>query len=175
MGIKHAFTSSVDDGSDTTLVRPANWNADHIIDGDIELGQYSIEIPSAEPTSDDTGIGIKRSATVDSNSTGVGCPLYMASDGHYDQCDADAIATMPCSAIALETGTGTKEVMLWGVIRNDGWAFTAGQIIYVSTTVGTLTATAPTGEDDVIQAVGVALTDDTIFFNPSYIYITHEA
>ena len=30
MAIKHAFTSSKADGADTTLVRPANWNADHI-------------------------------------------------------------------------------------------------------------------------------------------------
>ena len=30
MAIKHAFTSSKADGADTTLVRPANWNADHV-------------------------------------------------------------------------------------------------------------------------------------------------
>ena len=30
MAIKHAFTSPKADGADTTLVRPANWNADHI-------------------------------------------------------------------------------------------------------------------------------------------------
>ncbi len=29
MPIKHAFTSGVVDGSDATLVRPTNWNADH--------------------------------------------------------------------------------------------------------------------------------------------------
>ena len=29
MPIKHAFTSAIEDGLDTTLVRPSNWNADH--------------------------------------------------------------------------------------------------------------------------------------------------
>lgn len=30
MPIKHAFTSLKGDGGDTTLIRPSNWNADHI-------------------------------------------------------------------------------------------------------------------------------------------------
>lgn len=30
MPIKHAFTSAIADGADATLVRPSNWNADHI-------------------------------------------------------------------------------------------------------------------------------------------------
>ena len=30
MAIKHAFTSPKTDGVDTTLVRPVDWNADHI-------------------------------------------------------------------------------------------------------------------------------------------------
>jgi hypothetical protein len=29
-GIKHAFTSGKSDGGDATLVRPSNWNADHV-------------------------------------------------------------------------------------------------------------------------------------------------
>jgi len=33
MRITHAFTSPKADGSDTSLVRPSNWNADHIITG----------------------------------------------------------------------------------------------------------------------------------------------
>jgi hypothetical protein len=31
MGIKHSFTSPKDDGTDATVVRPSNWNADHVI------------------------------------------------------------------------------------------------------------------------------------------------
>ena len=33
MAIKHAFTSSKVDGSDATIVRPVDWNADHIGSG----------------------------------------------------------------------------------------------------------------------------------------------
>ena len=35
MGIKHAFTSTKDDGDDSTLVKPSDWNADHT-----DVGQF---------------------------------------------------------------------------------------------------------------------------------------
>ena len=34
MAVKHTFVSSVADGSDTGLVRPINWNANHTIEND---------------------------------------------------------------------------------------------------------------------------------------------
>lgn len=37
MAIKHAFASGKSDGGDATLVRPSNWNADHVIDSQIGL------------------------------------------------------------------------------------------------------------------------------------------
>jgi len=30
MAIKHAFTSPKEDGTDPTLVKPSDWNADHV-------------------------------------------------------------------------------------------------------------------------------------------------
>lgn len=33
MSITHAFTSAKSDGGDATLVRPSNWNADHVLTG----------------------------------------------------------------------------------------------------------------------------------------------
>lgn len=33
MSLRHAFSSSLADGGDTTIVRPSNWNADHVVDG----------------------------------------------------------------------------------------------------------------------------------------------
>lgn len=131
-------------------------------------GQYIVLDPT--PTTDDTGEGFKASVTVDTNATGVGSCLYMASDGHYDTTDADAAATMPCSAIALETSTGTKDVLLQGYMRNDGWNWTTvGGLIYVSTATGELTQTAPSGASDVVQIVGYATSADEIYFTPNLI------
>ena len=144
--------------------------------GDIALNDYNISL-TMEPTSDDTTSGLYVTMTVDSNSTGVGCPLYMAADGHWDEADADAVATAPALGLAMETGTGSKKVLLWGIMRNDGWDFTTGpgelSLVYLSATVGTLTQTAPSGTGDVIQAVGSALSDGVLLFNPQLHVVEH--
>lgn len=51
MALKHAFVSPKADGGDATLVRPSNWNADHVIDTD------GLVIPSAasKPASPSSG------------------------------------------------------------------------------------------------------------------------
>lgn len=130
-----------------------------------------------EPSSDTTASGLVVTATVDTNAEGIGAPLFMAADGHLDTTDADSSTTSPCVALALETGTGSKRVLLHGVLRKDAWNWTTGpgtaSLIYVSTTTGTLTQSQPSGTDDVIQPVGWALSDDCIYFSPSMIYLTH--
>jgi len=130
-----------------------------------------------EPSSDDSASGLYATVTVDSNSTGVGCPLFLAADGNWDEADADAISTAPALALAMETGTGSKKVLLLGIMRNDDWDWTTGpgelSLIFLGTDVGTLTQTAPSGASDVIQAVGFALSDDAIFFNPQLHAIEH--
>jgi len=119
------------------------------------------------PATDLTYSGITGSVTVDTNAVGVGAALYQAVDGNYDEADADAAASMPCSALALETGVGTKLVLFHGFIRNDAWAWTVGGSLYVSATQGTLTQTPP-GTGDFVQVVGIAQSADVIFFNPSF-------
>ena len=106
----------------------------------------------------------------------MGAPLFIAADGNFDTADADATTTAPGVVLALETGTGTKKVLVHGILRNDAWNWTRGpgtaSLIYVSTTVGTLTQTKPSGTDDVVQPVGWALSDDCIYFSPSLLYFT---
>ena len=55
-----------------------------------------------------------------------------------------------------------------GQICNTAWNWTLGKDIYVSTTVGTLTQTAPAASQNHVQIVGYALSADTIYFNPEY-------
>ena len=145
--------------------------------GDVAMGQFSLQLPATEPSTDQTAVGLIRTVTVDSNSTGTGCPLFLAADGHYDEADADADSTAPCIALALEAGTGSKKALFWGLIRNDAWDWITGpgqaSLIYLGTTVGALTQTKPSGEDDIVQPVGYATSDDEMFFQPSMIYIKH--
>lgn len=130
-----------------------------------------------EPTADTTASGLIVSAIVDTNAVGIGAPLFMAADGHLDAASASSTATSPCVALAIETGTGTKKILLHGILRVDAWNWTMGpgtaSVIYVSTTTGALTQTQPSGTDQVIQPVGWAISDDCIYFTPSMTYWTH--
>ena len=72
---------------------------------------------------------------------------------------------MPCMAMALST-TGTMDVLLNGIITDTGWAWTVGGPMYVNT-AGTMTQVSPSGAGDFVQAVGIALTATTVYFNPN--------
>lgn len=142
--------------------------------GDLDLNEHYIEL-NQNPTSDVTGNGWMTSETVDTNATGVGAALYMASDGHYDEADADSSATMPVTALALEAGVGTKKILRRGFLRNDTWNWTLGNgvanYIYASTTTGGMTQTAPTGTGDLVQILGYAVSADVIYFDPQLVMV----
>ena len=44
MAVTHAFVSAISDGGDANLVRPSNWNADHV--GDLSAFIITNEAPS---------------------------------------------------------------------------------------------------------------------------------
>ncbi len=117
-------------------------------------------------------------AQVDENDVGVYAALFMAADGHLETADADSDTTMPCIALALESGTGEKQVLLSGPVTNNSWNWTVGAgvagLIYVNTLTGLLTQVKPDGTNDIIQPVGWALSATTMVFNPSGIYVVHD-
>jgi len=138
--------------------------------GDLDLNQKYVQLDPT-PTSDHTGNGEMASVTVDVNATGIGALLYVASDGNYEEADADAATTAPAQALALESGTGTKKVLLRGYFRDDTWTWTVGGLLYLSTTSGAMTQTAPSGTGDQVQVVGYAVSADAIYFNPSLVLV----
>ena len=151
----------------------------------LDMGELPINNVAAiklmnEPTADTTASGLIVTATVTTNGQGIGAPLYMAADGGgLIAANATTSATSPCVALALETGTGSKKILVHGILRIDAWSWQTGpgnaSLIYVSTTTGALTQNAPSTftTNQVIQPVGWALTDDCIYFSPSMVYLTH--
>jgi hypothetical protein len=83
--------------------------------------------------------------------------------------DSNAIATMPVIGIApvAISDTATGPIMLQGFIRDDTWTWTIGGIMYASETAGAMTQTAPTTSGAFVQALGVAISADVVYFNPS--------
>ena len=93
--------------------------------------------------------------------------VYIRSDGEVGPADADAAGSMPAIGVALEAkgdGEATK-ILIAGVLRDDTYNFTPGADIFVGTTAGAITATAPSGSGDTVQKIGVALSADSIYVN----------
>jgi len=115
--------------------------------------------------------GSTATMTVNSNSVGFGCPLYVTSSGVLEEANATSSGTMPCFAMACETGTGSKIVLLQGFIKNSSWAWVNGQRIFINTGTGTMTQEPPTSSGTIIQIIGMALDSDKMYFNPEYTMI----
>lgn len=96
---------------------------------------------------------------------------YINSTGEAQIGDADAESTARVVVVALEsiTADSTGKFALidcGGVLRNDSWSWsTKGAKLYLSTTGSTgntWTDTAPSGTDDAIVNVGIALSATTV-------------
>ena len=133
----------------------------------IKPGGASILIDSTPAAT--SGEGIIAADQVDDNNFGVGAALHVDTDGNYIECDANLTAKMPCSALALETGTGAgKRILLMGYLNDASYSFTVGAVVYVSGAEGGLTTTAPSASGDFVQAVGIAITTTSLYFNPDF-------
>lgn len=100
--------------------------------------------------------------------------IRIASDGDAAIADASVIATSTgiglCTATVTTGNTGTY--LMQGFARNDSWNWTVGGWIYLSingTTGNTLTQTAPSATNEVIQIIGVATHTDRIWFAPQLV------
>jgi hypothetical protein len=130
---------------------------------------------TAELGSDHTASGTTILLTATAN-VAFGDVCYIASTGKASLIDADAIASMSAIVMAIATisADASGEFLLMGIARDDTWAWTVGGLIYGSvtgTTGNTLTQTAPSGTDDVVQIMGVATHADRMYFNPQLVQI----
>lgn len=105
---------------------------------------------------------------------------YYNSSGNWAQADADAASSSGgvLLAIALGTASDTNGMLLKGTFTMAAGAIdgteATGDELYVSTTAGHVTNTAPTATGDIVRVVGYMLdgTNGQIWFNPSNDFIT---
>lgn len=140
------------------------------LDSSVTMGDAVVQFWDIAPASDHTWSGDTETGTAGEN-IALGDLVYLKADGKYYIADADASTTMPAVLIATAaiTAAASGTFLKKGVFRDDSWDWTIGGALYVSTsgTGSTLTQTAPSGDLDVVQIVGYALTADVIVFDPS--------
>lgn len=154
----------VNAGAPTTGLSDIPTGAAVIKTGTSTIGQAT---PS---TSDGTFRGITLQITAHEN-VAFGQLVFINSDGEAALADADAAATMPAVGIVVVAANAdaTCTILTHGVVTETDWNWTPGSRLYVSETAGSIEATLANISDknDVVQVIGVALTADTILFNPS--------
>lgn len=117
------------------------------------------------------GNGITAFVDVDINTIGIGNAFYYSASGtSYRSADASSASMMPVSALALNATIGDpRQVLLVGFLNDSSYSFTAGEIVYASTTLGQLTTDiSGYGSGDMVQAVGIAITSTSLYFNPDF-------
>lgn len=88
----------------------------------------------------------------------------------WKKAKADVIGTTPAQRIALEGKTDgqTCLMLVQGYIRDDSaFDFGAARVYLNDDTAGTCDDTAPAESGDQIQIVGIGITADILYFNPS--------
>jgi hypothetical protein len=107
--------------------------------------------------------------TFGSGSLTAGNLYYLNSSSVWTIADADSVSgSTGLLAIALGT-TASAGMLIRGYVRSATYTEATGAILYVSTTDGAITATAPIGAGDVVRIVGYQIDsgNNVIYFNPS--------
>ena len=103
----------------------------------------------------------------------VALKFYVYTSSGWRAVDADTEGkTKGLFGLALGTSSATDGLLTYGIISSSLFSgFSAGDTLYVSTTEGTITSTAPTASGDFVRVVGYALGSSQIFIRPSEDYI----
>lgn len=137
--------------------------------GDLDLNENGVEF-NPSPDDNQTANGMYYTLQNVSGATiNFGEVCIFTSGGGVNLADADTsvLATLVCIDGSV-SNLATGRFMFLGTLRNDTWAWTAGNPVYKSTTAGAFTQTAPSAVGDFVQVLGMATSADTIHFQPSY-------
>jgi len=97
--------------------------------------------------------------------------VHYKSNGNWELADADAVATADgLLGIALGGDASVDGVLLRGMVTIDHDPGAIGDVLYLGTTAGDCSATAPTGSADVVRIIGYQVnhaSNGEIWFNPS--------
>ena len=103
-----------------------------------------------------------------------GAIYHYKSDGTWELADADAASTSDgLLAVALGASSDANGMLLRGMVTLDHDPGAVGDVLYLSTTAGDATATAPSGNGDIVRIIGYCLdaSNGQIWFNPDSTFV----
>jgi len=92
----------------------------------------------------------------------------------WNLADADAVANCDgLLAVALGAASDVNGMLLRGMVTLDHDPGAVGDVLFLSTTAGDATATAPSGNGDIIRIIGYCLhaSNGSIWFNPDSTFV----
>jgi hypothetical protein len=93
--------------------------------------------------------------------------VYYWDGSEWATANAGAVATAD-GLMGVSTATGVApDVLVSGIIQLSSVPGSAGDVLYLDTTTGLLTATAPSGSGEIVRVMGYNLDGSRIYFNPS--------
>ena len=104
----------------------------------------------------------------------VGTIYHYKSDGTWEAADADAVANCDgLLAVALGAASDTNGMLIRGMVTLDHDPGAVGDVLFLSTTAGDATATAHSGNADIIRVIGYCLhaSNGQIWFDPDNTYV----
>ena len=102
-----------------------------------------------------------------------GSICHYNSSGNWELADADAASTSDgLLGVTLATAP-SGGILLRGMVTLDHDPGAVGDVLYVSTTAGDATATAPSGNGDIVRIIGYCLdaSNGQIWFNPDSTFV----
>ena len=160
-----------------TAVANAYLDADtaHLTTDQTFTGKKQINIRQFPVTSDTDGDAIGDVVYFgDTTSMTIGTIYHYKSDGTWEAADADAVATSDgLLGVALGAASNTNGMLLRGMVTLDHDAGAVGDVLFLSTTAGDATATAPSGNNDIVRVIGYCLhaSNGQIWFNPDSTFV----
>jgi len=149
-----------DNGSDTITVTGSDTYGLYGYDWEFSVAQSQL---STVGTYEGTAIYIQPSGSVSSTAAQV----QVLSSGTWSVSSASSVAGAT-GLLAICSNLGNARLMNGLMYMGAGAApGSAGDVLYLSTSSGLLTATAPTGTGEIVRVVGYNVDGDRIYFNPS--------
>jgi hypothetical protein len=116
--------------------------------------------------------GLVADVCVEKNDVGFGAALCLTNSGTFNMAQSSELRFAPCMALALEEGTGYKEVLLQGFVNNNLWDWQPAKRLILSSTAGELT------QDELGSfppcftgsSVGMATSSGGMYFSPNMVH-----